>query len=137
MKLTPAVNFTNILRAAFDPNFLSPKITHPKSNHITAAQNNFVQKRCLLNVGETDPRQQTQGKARIKKKKDDLWKFESKNKKCPPRHRTSSRNEISYDHPSSSYKYFEANLCLYNSHSPHSFYEWFAPQFCNANIQRC
>lgn len=41
-------------------------------------------------------RQQTQGEARIKKKKDDLSNFDSKNKKCPPRHTKQHLPDMKY-----------------------------------------
>jgi len=44
MKLTPAVNFTNILQAAFGPISLQQKITNPNCKHMKAAQNTFVKK---------------------------------------------------------------------------------------------
>jgi len=44
MKLTPLVNFINILLAAFAPIFLCQKITKPNRNLRKAAQNSFVPK---------------------------------------------------------------------------------------------
>jgi len=51
---TPAVDFTNILRAAFAQILLCQTITNPYSKHTKASQNTFVWKRSL-NVGKLTP----------------------------------------------------------------------------------
>ncbi len=56
MKLTPGVNFINILRLPFAPIFLHQKITKPKCYQRKAAQFAFVQNICTLNVDEIDYR---------------------------------------------------------------------------------
>ncbi len=46
IKLTPFINFTNILRAAFSPILYHLKITKPSCEWRKAAQNTFVCKIC-------------------------------------------------------------------------------------------
>ncbi len=58
MKLTPAVNFTNILQAAFVPIFLQQKITNPNCKHTKAAQNTLVKKAACEMLVKFTPDQQ-------------------------------------------------------------------------------
>jgi hypothetical protein len=53
-KLTPVVNFTNILQAAYAPIFLRQKSTNLKSKYKKALRKTFVRKSCAYNVGEID-----------------------------------------------------------------------------------
>ncbi len=54
LKLTPGVNFTNILWAAFAPKSFCQKITNPNCKHMKGAKRTWVWKSCLQNIGEID-----------------------------------------------------------------------------------
>jgi len=54
MKLTPIVNFINILRAVFELIFFHQKKSKPNCDERKAAQSTFVQKRLWENVDESD-----------------------------------------------------------------------------------
>jgi len=54
MKMTPGVNFINILCTPFVPIFLCQKITQPKCNKRKAAQSTFLHKVSSKDVDEND-----------------------------------------------------------------------------------
>jgi len=54
VKVTPAVNFINILQASFEPISFGQKITKPKLQAHKSYAKQFCMKWCSENVGEID-----------------------------------------------------------------------------------
>ncbi len=54
-RLTPVVNFSNILWAAFEQIFFQQQVTKPNCNWRKTAQNTYVQKSCSLKLVKLTP----------------------------------------------------------------------------------